>query len=405
MEHIKPKKVKIILSLLFFFIGITQSYRGFSQGKPNSDTIDSIIEKKLKESGIVGVGAAIIIDKKLVWTKGYGYADRDTKALFTPHTIMNIASVTKSFVGVSIMQLIEENKLSLDEDINTYLPFKVTNPNFPNEKITLRQLATHTSSIVDRSPIYDSTYNFHGKPTELLGEFLKSYFVLGGKFYSKDNFENAKPGTYRSYSNFGAGLAGYIVELKTGKKLNDYTKKHIFQPLKMSNSGWFLPEINIKNHTKLYNKEGKDVKNIALYEGINYPDGGIRTSVNELSRFFVALLNEGTYQKTQLLTKKSTKNMLQFQYTEANKPTNIKLDKINSGIFWATKMGATQLGHNGSDPGVRVFMLSDLNKEIAVIFFANTSLTDSEEEVYFEIYEDLQKYGISLKKAQKTIKK
>lgn len=405
MEHIKSKNVKIILSLLFFFIGITQAHEALSQAKTNSDVIDSIIEKKLKESGIVGLGAAIIVDKKLVWTKGYGYADRDTKAPFTPHTIMNIASTTKSFVGVSIMQLIEENKLSLDEDINTYLPFKVINPNFPNEKITLRQLATHTSSIVDRYPIYDSTYNYHGKPTELLGEFLKSYFVPGGKFYSKDNFENAKPSTYRSYSNFGAGLAGYIVELKTGKKLNEYTKKHIFQPLKMSNSGWFLPEINIKNHTKLYNKEGKDVKNIALYEGINYPDGGIRTSVNELSRFFIALLNDGMYQKTQLLTKQSAKNMLQFQYTEANKPTNIKLDKINSGIFWATKMGATQIGHNGSDPGVRVFMLSDLNKEIAVIFFANTSLTESEEDVYFDIYEDLQKYGISLKKAQKTTKK
>lgn len=385
---------------MFALVVVVQSQKAISQTKSTTSNIDELIETKLKETGIVGLGAAIIVDKKLVWTKGYGYADRDLKSPFTPNTVMNVASTAKAFTGVSLMRLVEENKISLDEDINTYLPFKVINSNFPNEKITLRHLATHTSSIVDRHPIYDSTYVVPGKPKESLGEFLKNYFVPGGKYYSKDNFLKSKPGTYRAYCNIGAGLAGYIIELKTGEKLNEYTKKIIFDPLKMDNSGWFLSEINIKNHTKIYNKEEKDVKQIDLYEAIIYPDGGLRTTVNELSRFFIALLNEGIYGKTSILKKESVKNMLQFQYTPTNKPENVKLDKLNAGIFWATKMGATTIGHNGSDPGVRVFMLSDLNKEVAVIFFANTSLTDAEEGVYFDIYEDLYKYGLTIKQAQ-----
>ena len=95
---------------------------------------------------MVGVGAAIIVDKKLMWSRGYGYADLSRKKPFTPLTIMNIGSISKTFTGACMMHAVEEKQLSLDEDINSYLPFKVINPNFPNEKITLRNLATHTSA-------------------------------------------------------------------------------------------------------------------------------------------------------------------------------------------------------------------------------------------------------------------
>ena len=283
---------------------------------------------------------------------------------------MNIASISKTFTGVSIMKAVEQGKVSLDEDINSYLPFKVINPNFPNEKITLRHLATHTSGLADRYPFYtDSTY-FYGKDSpEPLGDFLKNYFVAGGTHYSQENFLNHKPGTYRDYSNIGAGLAGYIVELATGKKLNIYSKKNIFKPLKMSNTGWFFSEINLPNHSKLYDKQSDSIKQIELYGATTYPDGGVRTSVSELARFFISLLNDGKYKKTKILKKESVDEMLHFQYNASNKPENVKLEELNQGIFWATKLNATRIGHNGSDPGVRTFMLSDLTKEIGVIIF------------------------------------
>ncbi len=360
--------------------------------------IDSIIEKKMLETGIVGAGAAIIIDKKLVWSNGYGYTDRESKTPFTASTLMNIGSIAKTFTGACMMKALEEGKVSLDEDINAYLPFKIVNPYYPNAKITLRHLATHTSGLADRYPFYsDSTYYYGGAKPEPLGEFLRSYFLQGGKHYSKANFLDKKPGTYREYSNIGAGLAGYIVELRTGKKLNEYSKQHIFGPLGMPASGWFLSEINTGNHSKLYNKAGGSIVPIPWYEGTTYPDGGVRTSVLELSKFFIALLNDGKYQRARILKKKTAQEMLRFQHDAANKPENVKLEKLNSGLFWATKMGATRIGHNGSDPGVRTFMLSDLTKEVGVILFFNTSLTEEEEGKYFEFYDELYKYALTIK--------
>ena len=398
--------MKLISKTILCFSIIFYTLEGRCQSKNNEIKkgiflIDSIVQKKMDETGIVGIGTAIIINKKVVWTKGYGYADRENKSPFTPKTLMNVASITKTFTGVCIMKAVEEGKVSLDEDINNYLPFKVINSHFPNDKITLRHLATHTSSLTDRNPFYgDSTYVYDGKIPESLGGFLENYFVAGGKHYSNDNFLNHKPGTYRDYSNIGAGLAGYIIEVRTGKKLSEYSKQHILRPLKMVNTGRALSEINIKKHTKLYKKQGKIVNEIPFYEGITYPDGGMRTSVDELSRFFIALLNDGIYKGKQILKVESVREMTRFQHTASNKPENVRLDKLNQGIFWATKMGATRIGHNGSDPGVRTFMLSDLKKEIGIIIFFNTSLNEDEEGKFFEIYDELYKYGLKLKTGQ-----
>jgi len=364
--------------------------------------IDTFIERKMKESGLVGIGAAIIVNKELVWAKGYGYADNENKIPFTPNTIMNIGSIAKTFTGVCLMHAIEDKKLSLDDDINKYLPFKVTNPFFPNEKITLRTLATHTSSLADRYPFYDSTYYYGGDSPEPLGNFLKNYFEPNGKYYTSENFLKYKPGTYRDYSNIAAGLAGYIVEIVTGKKLNEYSKQYIFNLLKMENTGWFLSEIKLSDHSKLYDKQGDTLKSIQLYGLPTYPDGGVRTSVLELSKFFIALLNEGEYKGARILKKQSVEEMLRFQFTAANKPENITLDELNSGIFWATKRNVTKIGHSGSDPGVKTEMLSDLSKEVGVILFTNTSLSEKDMfKYYFPISDELYKYGVKLKDAKK----
>lgn len=360
--------------------------------------LDEFIESKIKESGLVGLGAAIIVNKELVWIKGYGYSDKENKKPFTPNTIMNIGSISKTFTGVALMKAVEEKKLSLDEDINQYLPFKVLNPNFPDEKITLRHLAVHTSGIADTYPAYDSVYHYGGDTEVQLGDFLKSYLILGGKFYQPANYLNQKPGSFREYSNIGAALAGYIVERSTGKKLNVYTRQKIFNPLKMKNTGWFFSEIDLDNHSKLYEKRGNDIKKIELYSEITYPDGGVRTSVSELAKFFIAMLNEGEYKGIRILKQATIEEMLKFQYTETNKPDNVNLSDKNSGIFWSTKFSTTKIGHGGADPGVKTEMLSDLSKDVAVILFTNTALPDNELGKYFvSIYKELDKTGVRIK--------
>ncbi|BAV06443.1 beta-lactamase class C and other penicillin binding proteins [Filimonas lacunae] len=363
--------------------------------------MDSVIRQKMAESGIVGLSASIIVDKQVVWKKGFGFADKENKIPFTTSTIMNIASVTKTVTGACLMKAVEQGKVSLDEDINSYLPFKIVNPYFPQDRVTLRNLATHTSGLTDRYPFYTDSLYFNGKDSpEALGDFLRNYFVAGGKYYSKENFLDHKAGTFREYSNIGTALAGFIVEQRTGQKLNQYSKHYIFKPLHMDDTGWFLSEINLKKHAKLYVKDENGIKNIELYGLTTYPDGGVHTSTDDLSRFFIALLNNGTYKNTRILKEETAGQMLTFQFNEKNKPENTDPKDLNSGIFWATKMGGKRIGHNGSDPGVRTFMLSDLNKEVAVIMFSNTSLTEKEEAKFFNIYSELYKYGQKIRHDQ-----
>jgi CubicO group peptidase (beta-lactamase class C family) len=365
------------------------------------DAIDALIAQQMSESGMVGVGAAIIVDRKVVWIKGYGFADKAQSIPFTPHTVMNIASISKTFTGVALMRAVEEGKLSLDADINTYLPFKVVNPYFPDARITLRQLATHTSGITDRWSVFESTYHYGDNSPEPLGEFLKNYFASDGKNYAKDNFLKFKPGTHREYSNIAAGLAGYIVEIAVGEKLDAYAKRGIFAPLKMDDTGWFLSEIALANQAKLYFSQFDLAIPIQPYRDITYPAGGARTSVSDLSKFFIALLNEGEYEGTHILQKRTVDEMLRFEYTTANKPENVDLKEKNSGIFWQSKFNVTRMGHGGSDPGLKTEMLTDLSKEIGVILFTNTSLDDQGMRAYSAIFEALWKQAEAMKVAGK----
>lgn len=360
---------------------------------------DTFITQKMEEAGIMGLGAAIIVDAKVVWMKGYGFADHRRAAPFRPDTVMNIGSISKTFTGAALMRAVQDGKLSLDDDINAHLPFRVINPHLPDEKITLRHLATHTSGLTDRWPVYRNTYHFGDTP-EPLGQFLKQYFVPGGKHYSKDNFLNKKPGSHRDYSNIGAGLAGYIVERAVGENLGSYARKRIFAPLRMNDTAWSLSAVDPARHATLYIAQDGLTIPIQLYEGTTYPDGGIRTSVADLSRFFIALLNDGEYEGTRILDKSSVAEMLRFQFTEANKPDNVDLAEHNTGIFWRTKFNVTRIGHGGSDPGVQTEMLASLSKDIGVILFSNTSLSDEGKRQYYAIFLELWKHAEALKQGK-----
>lgn len=362
------------------------------------DAMDNAIEARMADAGLVGVGAAVILDNRLVWAKGYGFADRQRAVPFTPDTVMNIGSISKTFTGVAMMQAVQDGKLSLDADINAYLPFKVANPSFPGAPITLRQLATHTSGITDRESVYYGLYHWGGDAPDALGGFLQGYLVPGGKDYAKENFLPFKPGTHREYSNIGAALAGYIVERAVGETLNVYTRKRIFAPLKMDRSGWLLSEVPPGSHSTLYVGQDEFRIPIPQYGITTYPDGGVRTSVADLSRFFIALLDGGQYQGTRILDAASTAEMLRFQYTQANKPDNVVLAEKNSGLFWSSKYNVTRIGHGGSDPGVFTDMLSNLSKDTAIVLFVNTSLPEKDGKVYAGLVEDVWKHAEALRR-------
>jgi CubicO group peptidase (beta-lactamase class C family) len=371
--------------------------RAQSLAPRSNPSLDSLITTHMADAFIMGVGAAVIVHRQVVWMKGYGFADAARTRPFTPNTIMNVGSIAKTFTGVAMMRAVQEGKLSLDADINTYLPFTVINPHRPNTPITLRHLATHTSGITDRWQVYRDSYFFGGDSPEDLGRFLADYFTPSGRHYSRENFLDVAPGTHREYSNIGAALAGHIVERAYGEPLNVLTRRFIFTPLGMSNTGWLLSEVDLANHSTLFVSQNGVSIPIPLYGLTTYPDGGVRTSVADLSRFFIALLSGGAYQNTRILDAPIAAEMVRFQFSEANHPENYPAAEGNSGLFWRTKFNGTRVGHGGNDPGVHTEMLADLSGEVAVILFMNTSLAGPDQRASRAIFDALWAWAESLR--------
>jgi CubicO group peptidase (beta-lactamase class C family) len=360
-----------------------------------TEQLEAQIRSRMDEVGLMGLAGTVIVDGKVVWSKGFGYRDAGRTMPFTADTPMNVASITKSITGVAMMQLVAEGKLSLDEDISRYLPFPVRNPRFPDVPITLRMLGTHTSSVRDRWEVHRTLYHFGSDPVEPLGKFLADYFTKGARLWSDDNYLATPPGSEREYSNTGAGLVGYIVERVTGERLDAYTKRRIFAPLRMSSSGWFLRDFKTGSLSTLFvGQMGLPIP-IPQYGGTTYPDGGVRASVNDLSRFLRALLNRGVLDGARMLPEREAEEMLRFQFNGPSYPKGYGPGEANSGLFWRTKFKGTRMGHGGNDPGVQAEMLASLDRRVAVIVLSNTSVSGSDNRAFAEIVNALWAYGES----------
>ena len=194
------------------------------------------INTSISKANIAGMCIAIVSGDSILFTQGYGYSNIQTKEPFTSETVMNIASISKTFVGVALMHLVEKGMIDLDDDVNNFLPFKVLNPYLPESIITPRHLMSHSSGIKDDQKVYLPSYHYGGDSPIHLGKFLADYLSPNGTHYSKKNFTKSRPGKKFVYSNIGAGLAGYIVECVSGKPLNIFTREIIFKPLGMNNS-------------------------------------------------------------------------------------------------------------------------------------------------------------------------
>jgi CubicO group peptidase (beta-lactamase class C family) len=357
--------------------------------------LDSLIAARMDAAGIMGLAGSIWVDGREVWSKGYGYRDYSRVHPFTPTTPMSIASITKTFTGAAMMRLVAEGTLDLDADLNRYLPFRVRNPRFPDVPITLRMVATHTSSIKDRREIYQAAYHWGGDAPVSLAEFVTSYFAPEGSRYSDDNYTRVAPGTAREYSNIGAALVGFIIERLTGERMDSYTRRHLFTPLGMRSTGWFLRDFPTEALSTQFVEQGGWAIPLPPYGLPTYPDGGVRTTVRDLSRFFQALLNHGEHAGERILPAAQADEMTRFQFNGPVFPKGYGPGEGNSGLFWRTRRNGELIGHGGSDPGVQTAMLATIDRRVAVVLFSNTSgaLADR---AFNEIFLALKAHGQSL---------
>lgn len=383
--------------------------------RSNEDMLTNEITA-INESGVFnGFAVSIVNEKGTLYKKGYGYADVQNQKPYTDSTIQNIASISKTFVGLALMKAQELGKLKLDDPINEYLPFEVVNPNFPKNKITIRHLATHTSGIIDNEFYLSKNYFlkenqdlkglklvfdeqvFNPKDSVISLElFLGNLLTKKGRWKTEETFSKNRPGEIYEYSNIGTTLAAFIIERATGEPFDKFTSKYILEPLKMNASGWHFEDVNFAEYSKLY-ENPKTV--LPFYGMVSYPDGNFITSINDLSLYLSELI-KGYNGNGTILTKESYREYFKPQLQAKNfidrNDKNPYSESYNVGIFMG--FGYTgYIGHTGGDPGVASIMFFNPKNNIGRILIINTSFSDKKgNDTFYEIWDKLEKYQTQL---------
>ncbi len=155
------------------------------------------------------------------------------------------------------------------------------------------------------------------------------------------------------------------------------------------------------NHSTLFVSQNGQTIPIPHYSVTTYPDGGVRSSVADLSQFFIAMLRGGELNGTRILDARMAAEMQRFQFTDVSRPENFPAADGNSGLFWRTKFNGTRVGHGGNDPGVEAEMLSNLAGDVSVMYLSNTSLSGTDRRATSAIFDALWMYAESMRSAAK----
>ena len=406
--------MKFLLCFMLLYWSISPN--SFAQNHADSLTVR--LSKIVEDSPLVGIGVAIVSKDSLLYKNGFGYANLAHHIPYTDHTLQNIGSISKTLISLALLKCVEHGQLQLDDPINTYLPFKVFNPYFPNTPITIRMLATHTSSLTDgeddllieKSYLltqktnftkadlpegYYELYEIYNKNVPLsMGQFLHRVYCPEGEWYDAANFSDKAPGTAYKYTNIGATLLAYIIETVTAEKFATFTQTQILDPLQMYHSRWDLDQVDPKHLTSLYLSNGQLIPHYRL---ITYPDGGLITSVADFSLYLMEMIR-GLAGESQLLSQSSFKEMMSNQLTKDRFP-NSEFTK-SRGMNWNVNPEGDNIGANGADPGVTTYTLLTTSGNLGIVIFSNLNLYDNEkaESAFFQIRNTLLQYSGKLSK-------
>ncbi|HEY8558900.1 MAG TPA: serine hydrolase domain-containing protein [Pyrinomonadaceae bacterium] len=297
--------------------------------------MDKIFAEQMPKYNIPGAVFTLVKDGKIIFSKGYGYADPEKKKpVDKGRTLFRAYSISKSFTATAVMQLVERGLLKLDEDVNKYLKrFKIKD-SFA-EPVTLADLLTHNAGFTDPDVSRQLAQ----------GEFRELDL---GKYLVKNLPPRARPPGTFEYSNFGASLAGFIVEEVSGETFSDYVEKHIFKPLGMDRSTFLLPsrlsQKRLADFAYSYAVEnGVDRK--MRFEEADFsttPAANLLTTGTDIAKFMIAHLQNGRYENIRILSEASAKRMHEPWLYTRSRPDN------GYGFFWrAEKDGQRVLFHAG----------------------------------------------------------
>jgi CubicO group peptidase (beta-lactamase class C family) len=299
--------------------------------------LDGLLPLQLKRDDIAGATVAVVKDGKLLFAKGYGYADVEKKKpVSAQETLFRPGSVSKLFTWTSVMQLFEQGKLDLDRDVNEYLDFKI--PDAFGKPITLKNILTHTPGFEEQ--IKNLIITDTAKPD--LGQYVKTH--IPGRIYP--------PGTVPAYSNYATAVAGYIVERVSGKPFDEYVNENIFKPLKMERSTMTQP---LPQHLAGLMSNGYRVGSgeVQPFEMVTaYPAGSLSSTATDMAQFMLAHLQDGRLGDAQML-KPETARLMHSRLFALDDAMN----GMCYGFYEESRNGQRIIGHGGDT----VYFHSDLH--------------------------------------------
>ena len=350
-------RIRKVLFVLFSFL---VSFPAFSQ----PDKAEAGIHAIMQEIKVVGLSVAVVKNNKIIYTHSFGLKDMETNTPLTDDCLFRIASISKSFTSTSIMQLVEDRKLSLEDDISDLVGFRIRNPKFPDKIITLRMVLSHRSSINDR----------------------EGYFTLDAINPDKNPnwakcYNDYEPGTGYMYCNLNYNLVGTIIEKKSGERFDNYVRRHILSPLGLY-GGYCVDSLDNTRFASIYEYNGDSARffhSPAAYaprrtEIENYilgystpifsPTGGMKITAAGLANYMIMHMKLGKHRGKRIISKKSAREM-QTPLSE----------KEGYGLAIMTKdnliAGKKLKGHTGSAYGLYSAMFFSPEEKFGIVVISN----------------------------------
>ncbi len=252
--------------------------------------LDAYMGQILQDWNVPAVGVGVVMNDELVFAKGYGYRDYGNKLPFTPSTLFQIASNTKLFTAVAAGMLVEEGKLTWDYPVRDAVPAIRFFNDHLNSNITLRDMLAHRTGITRHDMIW-----------------YKSDFTRKELFDRVRLMEPRVPmRQIHLYNNLMYAAVGYLIQILSGKTWEDFVRERILDPLGMPHTIYSVPEmVLVEDHAVPFTekRDSTEIYQIPHYEdqaGIA-PAGGIISSIDEMSHWLIALMNNGKHQGRQVL--------------------------------------------------------------------------------------------------------
>jgi len=331
------RALRFTLVLIMVFSALPRPWQAGAQppGGPDDPAemgafLDGAFAIQMAANHVPGAVVTVVRDGQEIYAQGYGYADLERRIPVDPQrTLFRPGSVTKLFTYTAVMQLVEQGRLSLSEDVNTHLDFTI--PATYADPITLQHLLTHTPGFEDAG---EGLFVLAPEQIIPLDEIMRSR--IPARVYP--------PGEVAAYSNYGAALLGYIVERAAGIPFHQYVAENIFQPLGMTRSTLDqpLPDDLAPDMARGYNYFNGEYVEGAFEIVLPYPAGSLSAPASDMARFMIAHLQNGRFGDTRILAEETARLMHSPLYSP-----NPRLHGMAHGFFENEVNGQVVLSHGG----------------------------------------------------------